>query len=101
MLIVNRQRQKEIDRLVAAHTDHRLDRRAFLQQAVTAGLSVSAATLFLDSCSDGSAPPPSIDVLNVWSGEELESFKNVVEPFEKATGIMINLESTRNLSVAL
>ena len=101
MFIVNRQRQREIDCLVAAHTDHRLDRRAFLQRAVAAGLSVSAASSFLASCSEGSAQPPSIDILNVWSGEELESFKKVVEPFEKATGITINLESTRNLSVAL
>lgn len=101
MLIVNCQRQREIDRLVAACTGHRLDRRAFLHRAVAAGLSVGAATSLLASCSEGNARPPSIDVLNVWSGEELESFKAVVAPFEKATGITINMESTRNLSVAL
>jgi alpha-glucoside transport system substrate-binding protein len=101
MFIVNRQRQREIDRLIAAHTDHRLARRAFLRRAVAAGLSMSAASSLLGSCGEGSAQPPSIDVLNVWSGEELASFKAVVAPFEKATGITINLESTRNLSVAL
>lgn len=101
MLISNRQRQKERDRLVAAFVECRIDRRVFLRRALAAGLSFSAATSLLASCADGSTHPTSIDVLNVWSGEELESFRKVVEPFTSRTGIKVNLESTRNLSIAL
>jgi alpha-glucoside transport system substrate-binding protein len=98
--MVFRQRQQAIDRLLAAWVDHRLDRRTFLRRAVATGLSASMATSLLASCG-GEPHAPSIDVLNVWSGEELASFRAVVAPFTRATGITINLESTRNLSVAL
>lgn len=101
MLILYRRRQREMDRLVEAYAGHMLGRRAFLQRAVASGLSLSAATSLLAACAEGSTPPPSIDVLNVWSGEELDSFRAVVAPFTKATGIVVNLVSTRNLSVAL
>ena len=101
MLIIYCQRQREVDGLVEAYTDLRLGRRAFLQRAIAIGLSFGAATALLTACGEGSAPPASIDVLNVWSGEELVSFRAVVAPFTKATGIAINLESTRNLNVAL
>ncbi len=101
MLISNRQRWIEVERLVEAYAGSRLGRRAFLARAVAAGLSLSAASSLLAACDEGSAPATSIDVLSVWSGEELDSFRAVVAPFTKATGIAINLESTRNLSVAL
>jgi alpha-glucoside transport system substrate-binding protein len=101
MFIVCRQSQQERDRLVAAWADHRLDRRAFLQCAIATGMSVSAACSLLAACGGGDGHAPAIDVLNVWSGEELESFRAVVAPFSRSTGIAINLESTRNLSVAL
>ena len=101
MLILYRERQRETDRLVEAYASSRLHRRAFLRRAVAAGLSFSAASSLLAACDGGSAPVDSIDVLNVWSGEELDAFQEVVKPFEKAHGIKINLESTRNLNVAL
>lgn len=101
MLILNRQRQKEVDRLVAAYAEQRPGRRTFLRRALATGLSLSAATALLAACGEGSSPPTSIDVLNVWDGEELASFREVVAPFTRATGIVINLESTRNLNVAL
>lgn len=101
MLFFHRQRQTAIDRLVEIYTNGQLGRRAFLARAIATGLSLSAASALLAACGGESAPPTSIDVLNVWSGEELNSFKEVVAPFTKSTGIAINLESTRNLTVAL
>ena len=101
MFIFQGQRRREIDRLLEAYAEHRLDRRAFLRRAVAAGLSLSAASSLLAACGDSGSHLTSIDVLNVWSGEELDSFKAVVAPFTRQTGITINLESTRNLSVAL
>jgi len=101
MLIVDRQRRMAVDGLVAAYVDQRLERRVFLRRAVSLGLSLSAASALLTACDGGNTSPVSIDVLNVWSGEELKSFRAVVAPFTSATGIAINLESTRNLNVAL
>lgn len=101
MLIVDRLHRIAVDRLVAAYAHQQIERRAFLRQAVALGLSLGAASSLLASCDGGSASPVSIDVLNVWSGEELDSFNAVVAPFTRRTGIVINPESTRNLSVAL
>ncbi len=101
MFIANRWRRQEIDRLVEAFEANRLARRTFLRRVVAAGLSMSAATSLLAACGGGNSQPSSIDVLNVWSGEELESFREVITPFTEKTGIKINLESTRNLSIAL
>ncbi|HEX7733987.1 MAG TPA: ABC transporter substrate-binding protein, partial [Ktedonobacteraceae bacterium] len=101
MLIVYRQRQREVDDLVEAYLEQRLGRRAFLRRALATGLSLSTATELLAACEGSSTPPASIDLLNVWSGEELDSFRAVVAPFTKTTGIAINLESTRNLTVEL
>ncbi len=101
MLIIRRQRQKTIDDLVESYSSLRLGRRALLTRAMAAGLSLSAASGLLAACDGTSTPQPAVDVLNVWSGEELDSFRAVVAPFIKATGIAVNLESTRNLTVAL
>lgn len=101
MLITNRQRQRVVDGLVRAYSGQRLGRRAFLQRAMTTGLSFSAASGLLVACGGESTPPTSINVLNVWTGEELDSFRAVVAPFMKATGILVNLPSTRNLNVEL
>src|SRR5258707_3503656 len=101
MLITYRQRQREVDDLVEAYAGQRLGRRTFLRSAMATGLSLGAATNLLVACGDSSTPPTSIDVLNVWSDEELNSFRAEVAPFTKQTGIVINLESTRNLTVAL
>jgi len=101
MRITYRQRQREVDDLVEVYTGQRLGRRTFLRRAMATGLSLGAATNLLVACGDSNTPPTSIDVLNVWSDEELNSFRAVVAPFTKQTGIVINLESTRNLTVAL
>lgn len=101
MLIIQGQRQRKVDNLLEAYTALRLGRRAFLVRAIAAGLSLSSATGLLAACNGGNPSSASIDVLNVWSGEELEAFRAVVAPFVKATGIAVNLESTRNLTVAL
>lgn len=102
MLIMRRYQQRAVDHLVAAYAEQRLERRTFLRGAMAAGLSFSAASALLASC-DGEqgAAPSAIDVLNVWSGEEQDSFRAVVAPFTRATGIAINLEATRNLNAAL
>jgi len=99
MLISHHHRRDELDQLVEEYTIHRLSRRVFLQRAVTTGLSVSAATALLAAC--GEASPPAVDVLNVWGGEEQDSFKAVVAPFTKANNIAVNVESTRDLDAAL
>ncbi|MEO7020786.1 MAG: ABC transporter substrate-binding protein [Ktedonobacteraceae bacterium] len=101
MLIVQAHHQREVDNLVAAYVGQRIDRRAFLQRAVCAGLSFSAASALLTACGGDNGTPTSLDVLNVWSGEEQASFLAVIAPFTKATGITINLEATRNLNAAL
>lgn len=101
MLIVQRHRQKEADNLVVAYAEQRIDRRALLQRAMTIGLSMGAALALLAACDEGNSPPTALEVLNVWSGEEQASFRAVVAPFTKATGIAINLEVTRNLNAAL
>lgn len=103
MRIIDRQRRIRIDRLVEARNSQQLDRRAFLRHLVATGLSLGAANSLLAAC-DGGKPltaPYSLDVLNIWSGEERDSFNAVVEPFTKKTGIAINLETTRNLDAAL
>lgn len=101
MLIVQPHQQKEVDRLVAAFVQGHLDRRTFLRSAVAMGLNLSAASVLLAACSGENDTPVAIDVLNVWSGEEQDSFRAVVAPFTSATGVAINLESTRNLDAAL
>lgn len=101
MLIVQRHRQREVNHLVAAYAEQRIGRRALLQRALAAGLSVNAASALLAACDGEHSSPTTIEVLNVWSGEEQASFQAVVAPFTKTTGIAINLEVTRNLNAAL
>ncbi len=43
----------------------------------------------------------SLNVLVVWGGEELESFKAMIKPFEESTGIKINIEATRDMNAVL
>ena len=99
MLISHRHRRNELDQLVEEYTSHRLSRQVFLRRAVATGLSVSAATALLAAC--GEASPPAVDVLNVWGGEEQDSFKAVVAPFTKTNNIAVNVELTRDLDAAL
>ena len=99
MLIAHRHRQNKLDQLVEEHTNHSLSRQVFLHRAVAAGLSVSAATTLLVAC--GEASQSTVDVLNVWGGEEQDSFKAVVAPFTKTNNIAVNVESTRDLDATL
>ncbi len=43
----------------------------------------------------------SLNVLVVWGGDELESFKTMIRPFEESTGIKINIEATRDINAVL
>ena len=59
----------------------------------------SAAIALLAAC--GEPSQPTVDVLNVWGGEEQDSFKAVVAPFSKSTNIAVNVEATRDLDATL
>ena len=109
MPIYDRNQRHQLDALVKEYSQQKVGRRAFIQKAIAAGLSVSAATSLLAACgnptptSNGSNPTPStsVDLLNVWSGEEQASFEAVVAPFKKQTGITIKIETTRDLGPTL
>lgn len=49
----------------------------------------------------GNTKGGSVNVLAVWGGAELENFRQVVKPFEDATGIRVNYEGTRDLNAVL
>jgi len=106
MPIFDRQQRDELDQLVEGYTQGSLSRRAFLQRATALGLSMSFAGSILAACGSGSSnnpnsTPSSVDVLNVWSGEEQASFQAVVAPFTQQSGIKVNITSTRDLNAAL
>src|SRR5262249_27649839 len=109
MLIFNRQRRLDLDRLVEAYlTTSGINRRQFLQRATTAGLSLSAATALLTACGGGNTTTTSsvphvtsIDALTVWSGEELDPLNAINAAFTKKTNIKVNVESTRDLPAIL
>lgn len=42
-----------------------------------------------------------ITVMGVWGGQELEAFMKVIETFEKASGIDVQFEGTRDLPTVL
>lgn len=42
-----------------------------------------------------------LNMLGVWAGSELDNFKAVLKPFEEATGITVDIESTRDLNTVL
>ncbi|HLZ63239.1 MAG TPA: ABC transporter substrate-binding protein [Ktedonosporobacter sp.] len=110
MHIAHDRSRNEVDRLLDVSIQQRLSRRVFLQYATAIGLSASVATTLLAACSGeitsglpqpSPAAPTAIDVLNVWSGEEQDSFRAVVAPFTKASKITVNIEATRDLNAAL
>lgn len=109
MNISDREQRRQLDILTEEYACQKVGRRMFIQRAVAVGLSVSAATSLLAACgnsapaSTGTNPTPatSVDLLNVWGGEEQASFQAVVAPFEHQTGIKINIEATRDLSATL
>ncbi len=108
MAIYDRHQRDEVDRLVEDLGQQRIGRRAFIQRAMAAGLTASAAGALLAACDGGGGPinpgsttPSQVDVLNVWGGEEQDSFRAVVAPFTAHTKIKVNIESTRDLDAAL
>jgi alpha-glucoside transport system substrate-binding protein len=108
MNIFNRRQRQSLDQLVEEYSYKGLSRRVFLQRAMSAGLTASAAGALLAACggstgSSGgtSSTPTTIDVLNVWGSDEQASFKAVVAPFTEKTKITVNIESTRDLDAVL
>ncbi len=107
MPIFDRHQRNSLDRIVEDFTlRHTINRREFIQRAVAAGLSVSAAGALLDACGGGSTsttPPKvtSIDVLTEYVAEELNSFNAINDAFTKKTGITVKVESTRDLLAVL
>src|SRR5579859_6208628 len=114
MSIFHRRHRQELDNLVEEYTTQQnVSRRAFLQRATAAGLSVSAASALLAACGGPPAPSTSsstttapakvttIDVLTEWGGEELASFQAINTAFTAKTGIKVNVESTRDLVAVL
>ena len=104
MPIYNHHARKELDQLVSDFSQHKLGRREFMQRATAVGLSLSAAGTLLAACggntnNNGSVTQStSVDLLNVWSGEEQDSFKAVVAPWKSSTSNDVKIESTRDLS---
>ncbi|HVB59602.1 MAG TPA: ABC transporter substrate-binding protein [Ktedonobacteraceae bacterium] len=109
MPVFDRQQQKSLDELVEDFSQrHTLTRREFVQRAMAVGLSGSAAAALLAACtgeSAGSNSAPTVtntvDVLNVWTGEEQASFQAVVTPFESQNNIKVSIETTRDLDAVL
>lgn len=106
MPIFDRNQRKSLDQIVEDFTlHHTLNRREFIQRAMAAGLSVSAAAALLDAC--GSTPSTSttkvtsIDVLTEYVAEELDSFNAINAAFKAKTGISVKVESTRDLLAVL
>lgn len=108
MPIYDRRQRDELDQLVEEYTRQPLSRRAFLQRAVAAGLTISSASALLAACGGGSSTSngtpttaTSVEVLNVWGGEESDSFQAVVAPFTAQTKINVQVNSTRDLNTVL
>jgi alpha-glucoside transport system substrate-binding protein len=106
MHVYDRKQRDEIDQLVEDFTQHGLSRRAFIQRGLALGLSFGAVGSLLAACggsttSSSNSTPKSVDVLNVWTGEEQDSFRAVIYPWSVQTGITVNIESTRDLNTAL
>jgi len=101
MFPYDKQQRRQLDDLVTKLQEGRIGRREFLRGALAVGLSASAAGALLEACggggSSGGSSPKSVDLLNVWGGEELASFKAMVAPFTQKTGITVNTESTRDV----
>lgn len=103
MAILDLQQQDGVDQLVEDYALRGLSRRQFLLRATALGLSFSVAGALLEACEINNTPsaPTTLDVLNVWSGEEQDSFSAMVEPFTEQHGIKVHVESTRDLNALL
>lgn len=104
MPIYDRHQRQHIDTLVEEYLQRCVGRRTLLQRAMAIGLSANATLALLAACAPASPQPSSatsVDILNVWGGEEQASFEAVVAPFTQQTGIQVQVESTRDLSHVL
>jgi alpha-glucoside transport system substrate-binding protein len=105
MPIYDRRDREELDQLVEDYTTRGVSRREFLQRAMATGLTLSAAGALLAACGGSSSTalssPKSLEVLNVWGGEEQDSFKAVIAPWTSQNGVTINVNSTRDLDATL
>ncbi len=68
---------------------------------VTTLCLVLVGGMFLVNGSSVLADDGEITFMTVWGGQELEAMKKVAEPFEAATGIKVQFESTRDLPTLL
>ncbi len=109
MPIYDRHDRQDVDQLVEEYiTTTNINRRQFMKRAMAAGLSFSAASALLAACGGGSstgsstpATATSIDVLTVWSGNELANFQMQNTAFKQKYGINVNVEATRDLPTVL
>jgi alpha-glucoside transport system substrate-binding protein len=109
MPVYDRRNRRDLDQLVEEYiTTTNINRRQFLQRATAAGLSISGASALLAACGGSSTSTTgtpttvtSIDVLTVWSANELANFQLQNAAFKKKTGIQVNVESTRDLPTVL
>jgi alpha-glucoside transport system substrate-binding protein len=106
LLTDERDQQRELDRLKVELNERGMSRREFLRRATALGLSLGVAGAILDACGSSNnagkvIQSNYIDLLNVWTSEEADSFNAVVAPFMQSTGITIDIESTRDLNTLL
>ncbi len=110
MPIDDRQQRQQLDQLVADFSQQKIGRRGFMQRALAVGLTASAATSLLAACggtnattskTSGPTQSSTVDLLNVWTGEEQASFNAVTAPFTAQNKVTINAETTRDLSGTL
>jgi alpha-glucoside transport system substrate-binding protein len=47
------------------------------------------------------SPSVAVDVLGIWGGDEIESFRAMVSPWEEKTGVTVDFSGTRDLSAVL
>ncbi len=105
MPIYDRHDRQDLDQLVEEYiTTTNINRRQFMQRATAAGLSISGAAALLAACGGGPSTPAkvtTIDVLTVWSANELANFQLQNAAFKQKNGVTINVESTRDLPTVL
>src|SRR5712692_8717108 len=101
MPIYDRRNRRDLDQLVEEYiTTNNINRRQFLQRATAAGLSISGASALLAACGGSTSTSTtgtpssvtSIDVLTVWSANELANFQLQNTAFTQKTGIKVNVE---------
>ncbi|MEJ7741922.1 MAG: extracellular solute-binding protein [Nocardioidaceae bacterium] len=63
--------------------------------------AVDAAEKAAAEAADGKELGGKVTMLGVLGGEELDAFKSVIEPFEKATGVEVQYEGTRDFAAVL